>query len=470
MEYHELAQELLRRNEQGKCVAGLLETYVDTIRLGQEPFEEDDHFCIFLHGYQRLGDLHGARRAFQEAYDVKHKGQRRLPSTRRGGTSRHVHAGHLLRMYAAPQHRLYRSGLKLFFQLEYRFNVEWNTILCNSALKCVMLDAGRDGALNDGLCVYELMQERGIPVTAPTFASLFALIGRTKGRATEADRAFRRLRSDFELEKIKPNAHVYAAMIGCQKEYEPAKAYFRQMIGESIVPTVPVYNSVIQSCVKGQQRQVHANSDALLSTALQEYEEMERKYGLVPTLHTYSSLLTLCRGGKFARGNVPKALELLTAMQAEHGLVPNEQIYLKILYVCQAAPHDVESAFYVLNGMKSQGLRMSTKVYNALLACAGSLGPITMHLLKEMRAAQVPPDLRTYSALLGCCEDLLDGIVFFEEMNETGIVPNAYIYNRLIELCQRSGQHKQARQFYTEMREVGITPNAETLALMKDKL
>lgn len=218
--------------------------------------------------------------------------------------------------------------------------------------------------------VFDEMRRRGVEPNLVTFGTLMKLLCAN----SDLGKAFslrRRMEKDF---KIKPNAHIYIALIkGLCKVYQLDKAIKlkNEMLRKKVELDPAVYSTLISAFFKvGRKGEVSGLLDEM------------RRNGCKPDTVTYNAMI--------------------------HGF-------------CQAK--EIDSAFGALNEMEKQGCKADVISYNVILRglCReGKVGEAN-DLFEDMRRRKCVPDVVTFRTLFdGFCDvkqfkeaaRLLDEIVF----------------------------------------------------------
>jgi pentatricopeptide repeat protein len=97
-----------------------------------------------------------------------------------------------------------------------------------------------------------------------------------------------------------------------------------------------------------------------------------------------------------------------------------------------------------------------------------SLTPRVLWLQERMVRLGVVPNVRSYNALLAAAQavgDLDAALSLLDEMQVTGLSPDAVTYCTLISTCQRhaGGDWQAAMALFKDMRGAGIAANLQTL-------
>ncbi len=469
------------------------------------------HVAAFL-GYRFVKRLSSARYHFEKAYATSSNVRTAAQFFQRGpegtkqvarafrdsmalangggsfGTKR-SHALGLMTMlyYEKMPHR--DGAVGLFFQLPSKFGIPYNTKLCNSAIKSCHID------FRTALQIHTNMKRFGIARDDGTYYFLLGACGLCrkagKGGASAAYVADKLFHEMAEKEGIAPTTKTLGWLIvALGDQFERALNVVDECVERyGVTKDDLIYGSLIGVC--------SASRSGQLDLALAQYHEM-KVAGLIPSTKTYTSLFTCVRKHfqcAEAEGVLEVAFGLYEDMLSFHSNNLSKYAVYSFLHVCRnfaalkrgntikrklcggdehpavsdAASADYEEkVFEVIKtlkkaGGKSPALLPDAHVYETAIECCSNLGPITMHLLKDMRGGGIPYGKKTYESLIQCCDDLTDGLVFLGEIIAMGKKPSMACYSRLIELCllqANGGQH--ALQLFEELLGYGYFPPART--------
>jgi len=86
-----------------------------------------------------------------------------------------------------------------------------------------------------------------------------------------------------------------------------------------------------------------------------------------------------------------------------------------------------------------------------------------------MIAGQVTPDLITYSTLIKgycLCGDMDQGMQLFMLMRKKGIVPDAVVFNSLLDGCAKRQMRTLCEQVVRDMAEAGVSPSNHSVSIL----
>ncbi|KAJ9447632.1 Pentatricopeptide repeat-containing protein [Diplonema papillatum] len=169
-------------------------------------------------------------------------------------------------------------------------------------------------------------------------------------------------------------------------------------------------------------------------------------------------------------GHPAKALDMWEEMKQER-VYPNAEAYEYTLVAAAGrddtgdlpADRALVAAKAVWAEMRADGLRPTTKAYNALIHAhqKAGMGAKALLLGEAMGTDRVDPNQHTYSALLLACskEGQIEQII--QDMARVRVSPNTTIMNAGIRSC--SGDYRMAEKLFEHFRDQGVAPDTATL-------
>jgi pentatricopeptide repeat protein len=185
-------------------------------------------------------------------------------------------------------------------------------------------------------------------------------------------------------------------------------------------------------------------------------------YGLMKLIQSLGRL-----GGESGPGAKRSLDWTMQWAKTQKGLL-NERHYSN--YVTQLGRQgrwrDAEAA---LEEMRAVELPPNVKTYSALVsayATGGGEWQRAERAMEEMRAVGVQPDVWTFSALLSAYEkgggEWQRAEATMEEMRAVGVQPDVVTYNALISVYAKGGGWQLAERALEEMRAMGVLPDVVT--------
>ncbi|CAL4927801.1 unnamed protein product [Urochloa decumbens] len=277
--------------------------------------------------------------------------------------------------------------------------------------------------------VFARMLEEGVAPDTYTFVSLLKACA--AARAGEEGR-----QAHAVAAKVGAAGHEYVrpTLINMYAECGDARAarvMFDRMDGDCVVS----YNAMIAAAVRSSRP----------GEALVLFREMQAK-GLKPTPVTVIIVLSACallgalELGRWIHDYVRK-IELDSLVKVSTALI---DMYAK----CGS----LEDAIAVFQGMESRD-RQAWSVM--IVAYANhSYGREAILLFEEMKKQGIKPDDITFLGVLYACSHsglVSEGLQYFDDMRDHGIVPGIKHYGCVTDLLARSGQLERAYKFIDEL-------------------
>jgi pentatricopeptide repeat protein len=207
-----------------------------------------------------------------------------------------------------------------------------------------------------------------------------------------------------------------------------------------------------------------AESDQLME-AYAMVEDMKRA-GIEPSPGTFAPILSQLASSESIDDN----WTLLDDIFRETGQMDVALVNLNLK--ASAIQGDFESATRGVNKFSDYGIAPTTETMNilldALLTAKARVDEAT-GIIRQMAAAKVRPDRRTYLKMVALClvrDGSIDERTFFylEEMKAAGHLPPQGLYESVIEKCAEQGDDRYALAL-EEMKEIGYpcTSTYETM-------
>ncbi|KAD7479036.1 hypothetical protein E3N88_02172 [Mikania micrantha] len=118
---------------------------------------------------------------------------------------------------------------------------------------------------------------------------------------------------------------------------------------------------------------------------------------------------------------------------------------------------DYDGIRYVLQEMKSLGVKPNLVVFNTLLEAMGKAGKpgLARSLFEEMVAAGVSPDAKTLTSLVkiyGKARWARDALDLWQRMKSNGWPMDFILYNTLLSMCADLGLQEEAEKLFEDMK------------------
>ena len=269
---------------------------------------------------------------------------------------------------------------------------------------------------------------------------------------------------------VKPNAHLYSAMINaCARRIEieslPRRTrlvllerafnLYQEMLESTMHIDAPVYNALLTACGAAKQ----------LKRAMSLYHDM-RSAKLKMTERTYFTLMSIAK----SCGDGDQALEFYKKFR-KSGLQGRAQLYSCAILSCGhlKAGSNADIACNIWKEMEVDGVTPDHMLFANLISIAVSAwGPVRAEnlivkcrdSLGRLPAKEMINSLRAgYNTLLGGyarkgrAEEML---VLYERMTNSGIQPDSDSYETLIVGCSKANDYRQIVALFQEQREAGL--------------
>ena len=299
-------------------------------------------------------------------------------------TFRHPTADKATPSMTAPSSSIIKAD---FFYDRPHSTLSYNHFINNHALH---------QAVDAGLHVPQLMQERGVPMDVDTFSALAHVCGA---------------------------APPYTAQSRKEELAQRAGKLLAEMKQLGLAPSVRFFNSLLEAWTR-----LGATSCALTVPSLMA------EHGLAVSTLTFTSLLSLYRDPAVSFGQLR---EWWSSMRSAEGVVD------VVAYNCmiRAAAHhgEAEYALQLFTQLQASGLHASAFTYNSLMyACAKrpDFYLKAFELYQQAIALQFQPDAVMTGTLLYACalnSDLSNAIRLFEQMETANVPRDTIAYNCMLQ-------------------------------------
>jgi pentatricopeptide repeat protein len=258
-------------------------------------------------------------------------------------------------------------------------------------------------------------------------------------------------------------------------------------------------NSTLEACVRLKDAK-------RLTGALSIFEATGWKLPAQCAMHTYGTLIKAYGQSR----QLPMAWKLWREVTVDKHLTPSDQLYTTMIDVlvsnnrmeealnlfeemkarCEgnrgqnfsvtyatvirgfAQRKECQRAMQCYQEMKEHNVKISVVVYNTLIdACCRVVDMEgAARLFQDMVTGQSTlPDLITYSTLIKgycLCGDMDECMQLFMLMRKKGIVPDAVVFNSLLDGCAKRQMRTMCEQVLRDMEEAGIRPSNHTVSIL----
>lgn len=195
------------------------------------------------------------------------------------------------------------------------------------------------------------------------------------------------------------------------------------------------------------------------------WEEM-RKAGIRPTAVTYGCYIDAC----IRNDRLDQAIQVFEGMAADQ-VSPNAVIYTTIIRgFARARQPGKALAFY--RAMREHGVEPTAVTFNSVLDIISRqlAEPEKLaEVIADMSAAQVAPDVVTYSILVkASCQagDIDSALGLFEKLRQEGLVFDTVAFNTLLLACSKAGRLADCERIFDEMCALGMRPTHVTISIL----
>lgn len=253
--------------------------------------------------------------------------------------------------------------------------------------------------------------------------------------------------------RIAPTREIYNLLIsvnGKEGDLEKCTKLFDEMIFFNHAPNANTWNTLLF---------LH-NRNGDIFTCAKLYDTM-RNQEIAKCKSTYDMLLRI-----FGKKGMMQTCEILLE-EMEDSQISRDLVTYNLLMESHAARGELDQCASLMDTMRAQGITPDTQTYTTFIrACAKherfSLG---IEAFSRMRAECVYANVLTYRSALACnvglhawdaCMNLAD------DMAARAVVPDARMYQMMLEVCARMGDADNARALLEEMRTKRIEISEET--------
>ncbi|KAK3000958.1 hypothetical protein RJ639_013854 [Escallonia herrerae] len=184
-------------------------------------------------------------------------------------------------------------------------------------------------------------------------------------------------------------------------------------------------------------------------------------FGCLPDVITYNTLTNgFCRVGR-----VDRALELLREISSPDGFLADVVTYTSVVSgFCKLGK--MEEALSLFDEMIRNGIKPNIITFNVIIDGFGKASDTVtaMRMYERMLILGCPPDVITFSSLIdGHCRmgQLDQGLNLWAEMNARKLSPNVYTFSILINALCKGNRLNEARGFLRQLKlRSDIVPQA----------
>lgn len=183
-----------------------------------------------------------------------------------------------------------------------------------------------------------------------------------------------------------------------------------------------------------------------------EFFNIMRNFGCLPDTTSYNSLINgLCK-----LGDVDGALELFRGFHSQPGLSPDVMTYTTIISGLFKLGRRNE-AVHLWDDMLRVGIKPNVYTFNVLIHGFGQLGEMVsaLNMFKSMYTFSCAPDVITYTNLIsGYCHngEIDQGLKVWDEMYEKRLYPNAHTFSIIIMALCSQNRLNEARDLLSQLR------------------
>jgi len=215
------------------------------------------------------------------------------------------------------------------------------------------------------------------------------------------------------------------------------------------------YDMVIQTCAIG------GDWEAIMRSV----SEM-KEHGLHPdAVHFNQAINAVSHGDKPSE----KAIGLLRVMKEKFGVVPDIVTYTSVINACGASG-DWQQALRLLEELEENGLSANNITYSSVIRACGRAGRWDKALttFHRMREQELQPDLVTYNNVLNACaqaakvDQALELLGQMDNHVNGRIRPDVVSYTAVIKACERSGRWSSSLEVLRRMIANGLSPDIMT--------
>ncbi|XVF49346.1 hypothetical protein PTKIN_Ptkin04bG0004300 [Pterospermum kingtungense] len=355
-----------------------------------------------------------------------------------------------------------------------------NRGLLSSAQKLIQRIISQSSSVSDAISAVNFVTSRGLDLDLSSYAALFKklvqsghpklayslysdnIIGRgidpdpsivnslvvclcKLGKLEEAVVLFDRLKND-SCEK--PAFSAIVRQLFVQERFLDAFHYFVRMNNISVNLGCWYYNVLVEGlCHKGY-----------LQEAIQMFDLMRERIGLLPTLHSYKSLFYgLCK-----QGWVLEAESLFGEIESQCFFVDRKMYTSLINVYCK--DKKMKMAMRVYLRMLKKGCKPDCYTYNTLIHGFAKMGLFDQSwvIYNQMIDQGMQPGVVTYHVMMSnyCWKGKVDcASMLLRNMVSNNLVPNVHCYTVLITSFYKKNRLMEADELYKSMLTGGLVPD-----------
>ncbi|XP_061686887.1 pentatricopeptide repeat-containing protein 1, mitochondrial [Syngnathoides biaculeatus] len=296
-------------------------------------------------------------------------------------------------------------------------------------------------------------------------------------------------------------------LMGCLKDkqlgFRLALQVWRQMLKSGLVPDSKNYNLLLRtardcgigdpalaSSILLQSNESHVKSSKRVDVEFLERQLLLRsdsqggggetqnplvalrpsETGLLPLEFTPNLLDLLqgnCTGGVISFGPVEGPSDRLALLGGAHGFLEKmaagglEPDLRTLTLLADTMAPGLQSLEMLLKVAKQHRVKLDTAFFNSVIRRAARSGDLdgAKAVLSVMRNRNVSVDEQTFGSLALGCQGQKDGLQLLQDMEETGLQPNAHVFSALIGRASRRLDYAYLKTLLKSMRDRKVWPN-----------
>ncbi|KAI9000808.1 hypothetical protein BD414DRAFT_472820 [Trametes punicea] len=271
---------------------------------------------------------------------------------------------------------------------------------------------------------------------------------------------------DHPSKQQRPNIVHYTTVIFAHAQVgdlDGVNVWLGKLSRAGLRPDLHVYSIILQSFAS-------RGDIESMSTLLDQIRQNNVTLNAV----TYTTLIST-----LAERQDPIAAERIYKRAIDEGVIPDRAMITAIMnaHVEAGSWHGAIRAFDYLNTPERPGAALTIEVFNTLMKAYVLIGApfrIVANLFRQLGAAKLRPDVRTFALLIqSACDSGFMDIAedLYKEMerlhtqeSQTSLRTNVYILTIMMRGYLHLGRRLKAKGVLDRMKELGVQPNAITYA------
>lgn len=265
--------------------------------------------------------------------------------------------------------------------------------------------------------LHEMAWEAGIPLSKLVYDNTMA--GYAHRGDTKTVRAFM---EQMTADGLEPDAYTYGHLLkslGKHKDLVSSVKALREMQLANIAPTLPLYTTLLQTCIKAKD----------YNQAFEVFDMLKfLGTNVHPDCEVYNSVIFAAA----KTNNLERAMDLYREMQ-NNGVQPNVDTYATMIYTCSRNEKLHVRAWETLIEMYDRGIEPNRKILNHMLYLCGSTGELSFAraIFRQLCTnIETYPDSFSLTCLLKAYANYKPG--FFSPVLSTAVGPKlraAFFFN-----------------------------------------